>query len=628
MDTLTDLKSRVLFFLFACVACFIAAALYFNLFVDRAYVKVGLEVSQKTDLKIYWAASGQPYSEENIAVTVAKPGKQSYLFFLTDLEGLERLRIDTHEYQGEVVLTSLIIEQEGYETITINSPEELKALQPGAQIASYKIDENGLQIVSSGVDSNYELLLDTHSKEFDWSWVALRLVVLCCVVTLICWFCRSLVTDLGFVPLLLFGIWMLILTMAGISSENVHPDEYVHLAAAQYYTDHWHPPALDDPVLDGTFSVYGVSRLTNGEVYYLFAGKFNSLMESFKLSDYLALRMFNVLLFGCIFFYTVKNLSARMVALPLLISPQIWYIFSYCTSDAFALFIAFIVACQLVDKKSLLHRYLKGDDWWSKAYGLVLLGILFGILFLLKKNYYPFIALVYFCLLGKLFFSGEFYWEKKKAILRLLAMSMLALSLTGAWFGVDYIVHGADRQEKIAALQEENAEEWYKPSNPLEKKHMYMQLKAKGATWQRLIEVDRWAEISFRSGFGVFGYFTISAPFIYYDLVRWSGLWLLSFFFLSVFLRGGIGGSTVAMAVLGLSLALIGVSFYHSWTVDFQPQGRYLLPIIPMLGIAYGMNSEAVYRPVLSISVVVMFLLSLYAFIFQGLLYIPKIVFG
>ncbi len=44
----------------------------------------------------------------------------------------------------------------------------------------------------------------------------------------------------------------------------------------------------------------------------------------------------------------------------IVISPQVWYVFSYFNNDAFPLFIAMILAMQVVDPESSLNRYLSG----------------------------------------------------------------------------------------------------------------------------------------------------------------------------------------------------------------------------------------------------------------------------
>jgi len=495
------------------------------------------------------------------------------------------------------------------------------------QIAESRVDNDGLWVFSSGLDGNFELVPAPEKQGLDLGWLLLRMAVISAIIICLLYCASPLAINLRFVPVLLFGVWVLIITMAAVSKDNSHPDEYVHMAAIGYYQDNWLPPLIDDPAIRNTFSAYGVSRLNNGEVYYLFAGKCYKFFKTFSIPDYFSLRLFNICLFGIIVLYTIRNRYARMVALPFLISSQIWYIFSYCASDAFALFFAFLTACELVNPNSLLHRYLKGDGWGAKLFGFVALGFLLGIVFLLKKNYLPFVVFFYLVLAVKLFLTEEFYWEKKAAIIRLLLITFVGLSFFGLRVGADYYVNGFDREEKILQIQEEMAHTWYKPGTELHKKHVTLYRQARGTTLEEIVKIDRFFEKTFRSSFGVFGYFTISGTQVYYDLVRWSGVLLLVLFLAAIFRGGGLIGSGLAIGALGIAGGLIGIALYHSWAFDFQPQGRYLFPLLPVLGILYGWDYTAINRRLLILGLAPMFLLAMYSFIFEALMRIPRVVF-
>lgn len=617
-------RDRIFQVFSAVFICLMACGLYYHFFIGTAFVEIEIEVAEESEFKIYWAKPGASFAEKRMSVVDVVPGKREYNFFLTDISSINRIRIDTHNYAGKATLIKVLLQQEGLEGIELSSPEAFKQLTPLNHIADFNVSEKGLQVQSNGNDPNFEFILTPHYHGLDPWWLLIRLVCVVVVVLLIMLGGAQLVKDLRFVPLLLFGVLVLIVSMASVSKRNSHPDEYVHMNAVAFYQDNWLPPIVEDPAIRDSYSVYGVSRLNNSEVYYLPAGKFYKLMQPFKLTDTMSLRMFNVALFALIVLYTIKNSAARMVALPLLISPQVWYLFSYCNSDAFALFISFLLGCQLINPQSLLHRYLKGDEWGPRVVGLLVLPLLFGLLFLLKKNYYPFIAFFYLCIGMKVFWSEEYYWEKKEAILRLLVISVVGLAVFGLRIGADYMVNGAERAEKMAVLQEETAHPLYKPSTALDQKHTSLNRKARGVTLQEVIVKDRWFEQTFQSSFGMFGYFTISGPPVYYDLMRWTGTALLAFVVGSIVLRSGLAGGFQALTVLAFSSALIMASLHHSWAVDFQAQGRYLFPFVPMLGILYGLNHKAVNNQVMVLGILSMYLLGFYSFVFQALVRIPK----
>jgi hypothetical protein len=624
MNITTYSKNHTLRYFITATVCFLFCGLYYHFFENKAYVDIEIEVNEKTDFKIYWAGSGQLYSEKNMSGVVANPDCKIYHFFLTDISQVERLRIDTHRYKGESKLKRVFIQQPGWTPISLTTPKEFDRLVPLHQIIEYGIDSKGLSVKSTGEDPYFELLITPQQTKRHMGWLSLRFAALSAIICLLLYCTRTLIKDLRFVPLLLFGVWILIVVMAGISQRNAHPDEYVHLAATSYYRDHWLPPKIEDPAIRNTYSVYGYSRLNISEAYYIFAGKFNRLLDEFKLPPHFSLRIFNVLLFGLLLLSTVKNKYARMIALPFLLSPQIWYLFSYCNSDAFALFCAFLVGCQLVDPESMLYSYLRDNRWTAKISMGAFLSVLLGTTFLLKRNYYPFILFFYICLGLNVFLNKDFSEKKKKLLTLLLLITTAGLLLAGIRIGAGYMVNGFDRQEKIARLHEELAHPWYKESTELHKKHINLYRKARGASLYEIVADDRWFERSFQTGFGVFGYSSINAPSIYYDLVRWTGVSLLIFVFSSIFWRGGLVGSGLALSTLGLSLMLISVSLYHSWTADFQAQGRYLLPILPMLGILYATTYRAINNSILSSCVFLMYCLGVYSFIFQGLMHIPK----
>jgi hypothetical protein len=438
---------------------------------------------------------------------------------------------------------------------------------------------------------------------------------------------HRLLRDFRFVPILLFGILLLVIAMARISAPHVHPDEYVHLAAAKYYFNNWLPPVIEDPAIRHTYSVYGASRLNNGEVYYLFAGKVGKFYSLLHVSEPFSLRLLNVLLFGIIFLLTSHCKYARIAALPCLVSPQIWYVFGYCNSDAFAIFVTFLMTWQIIDPKSLLSRHLKGGNRFSDLLAPVAIGCLLGIVLLLKKNYYPFVAFVLLVLAVKLFWETGFTQQRKRAARCLLVIIVIACGVMGLRVGIDYSVNGLDRSEKMAQLMEITADPLYNPKTPFEEQHFYLSRKARGVSLRYIITQDKWCEKTFRTGFGSYGYFTISGSDTYYNLVRWTGTILLLGTVGSIFFRGGWLGAGLSSGAIGLSGALICVALYFSWAFDFQAQGRYLFPVFAILGLLYGWGRKLVQQELFCLGVMLMTCLGVYSFIFQGLLLIPRITF-
>jgi hypothetical protein len=601
---------------FTVLLCLLGCVYYYLFFYNRGFVELDIEVEQKTQFKLYWSSGSKPFSEKNRSVVTLFPGQRTYSFFLTNLSKVERLRVDPFQYSGSGTLNRLTLSQVGYESLVV----DFRELAPLQDVAVFEVAPDRLFLQSSGVDPFFLLELDLTRTPVNWLLEAGRYVLICLIVVIVVAGCIPLARDFAFVPVLFAVILSLIVVMAVVSKRNAHPDEYVHLAASIYYQQHLLPPEIEDPDIEKTYSVYGISRLNNGEIYYLLAGKFSKLLEGLKIERLLALRSFNILLFGLILVYTVKSVSARLVALPFLLTPQLWYIFSYCVSDALGLFLCFLAGCELVRDSSSLNCLLDRDRKASLRH-LLLVALLLGSMFLLKINYYPFILLVYAFIVWRWFKNPE---DRMSIVTRIAAVTIIALAFAGLRVGADYYVNGGERSEKLALMQEKTAHHWYKPSTELSKKHVSMYMKERGTTLKGLLVKHNWFAHSFQTGFGKYGYFTISGSETYYRLVKWSVIVFLVFLCGAVAIRGDTEGRLLALLVGGFALALIGASVHRSWTIDFQAQGRYLFPILPMIGVVLARNRQAIDNKVFILLTMQLFFLSLYSFIFIALPAIPR----
>jgi len=601
---------------FALAICLLGCAYYFLFFYNRAFVELEIEAEHKSIFKLYWTSGDKPFSEKKSSSVRLKPGKGSYTFFFTDLGRVDKIRVDPFQYEGRGTIHRLTLSQSGYETVEV----DLASLEPLNQIEKSEGGLSGLLIISTGSDPFLLLQPDLIKNPVNWALETARYALICSLTLLIIYGFSPLGKEFKFVPVLFAAVLTLVVVMAATSKRNAHPDEYVHLEASKYYQNYWLPPKVDDPEIEQTYSVYGVSRLNNGEVYYLLAGKFSRLLEVLAIDQLLALRSFNLLLFGLIFLYTVKSVPARLVALPFLLTPQLWYIFSYCVSDALGLFLCFLAGCEIVRDNSSLNRLLNRDRKASLRH-LLLVAVLLGSMFLLKINYYPFILLVYAFIVWHWFRNPE---DRRSITTRIAAVTIIALAFAGFRIGADYYVNGGERSEKLALMQEKTAHHWYKPSTELNKKHVSMYFKQRGVTLKEMIVKYRWFAHSFQTGFGKYGYFTISGSDTYYRLMKWSVIVFLVFLGGAVAFRGDTEGRLLALLVCGLALALVAASVHRSWTIDFQAQGRYLFPILPMIGVVLARNRQAIDNKVFILLTMQLFLLSLYSFIFIALPAIPR----
>lgn len=447
-------------------------------------------------------------------------------------------------------------------------------------------------------------------------------------------------SENGFSPhfilkILLIAAIILSAVMALTSNFNRHPDEVHHLAAAQYYTNHFFPPEIGDPAVKDSYSVFGVSYLNYHWAEYLFAGKFMLLVSPAVQNPLIAARFFSIFLFSILaifFIYRSKNDNSEFI-IPcfLLVTPQVWYIFGYVNNDAFALFVSIIAAYQIAYPKSLLNKFLASDALSANLSGGIWFGVLAGLLLIVKPNYWTFLVFIALWFLVAFPFNARIL--KKFAFMLLIAGAILTFRI-----GLDFYVNGEtnfagfsyvnkffgnfETTGKLLAYQEEIAEEGCKPSTPakdLTNSCKDLKLKEKGLSLPEIFTEKKWHESSFKSFLGVYGYMNIWA----------SGRYYLPFFLLYLafglyvifsVIRSRNKKSIVQLAITALACFLtIFISVMLSWIYAYQPQGRYLFPVIGMIGLFIYANRQHLNNLIVHAFITGAFLFSIYSFIFWGL---------
>src|SRR3954469_11051668 len=178
---------------------------------------------------------------------------------------------------------------------------------------------------------------------------------------------------------------VLVAVMAWVSAFNAHPDELYHVRAAEYYIQHWLPPRVGDPATLASYGPYGWSYLVEFDPVYFFAGKLAQLLSLLPLETYQLFRVFQLLLLVlCVLLVMVHD--GRWIVVPLLISPQIWYVFSYFNSDAFPLFLSGLLGFTVFRRASPLLAVGEGSSRTGVIVSVVTAGALLGLLCLSKAN--------------------------------------------------------------------------------------------------------------------------------------------------------------------------------------------------------------------------------------------------
>jgi hypothetical protein len=365
----------------------------------------------------------------------------------------------------------------------------------------------------------------------------------------------------------------LMLLIVIVSQFNAHPDEDVHLEAAKFYISHWLPPVVGDASTEHAYSNYGASYLDWPDTVYLFAGKFIALLRFTGWPPYLLVRLFNFSLFVLLFLVLLRASAEFRVPLYaiLLLSPQIWYVYSYFNSDAFSFLVGI---CLMIE----LFKFIGNPE---KDYPAVKVGVLLGILMVAKRNYYvlfPFVGAV--ALWHSIFFC-------KTGQRRSLAKKWLRVILISAIIGLPKIVYqewvnGFALDHARVVQMERTAARGFKPSQAGEPyAPWFVRMRARGHTAQELLLSYQWPWTTFRSTVGLYGWMDHFGPNWYY----WTMLLLYLLLFgrlclpLQPFAFRDL--TLIVITILG-AIALSVASFLLSWVSSYQPQGKYLFPVFCM----------------------------------------------
>jgi hypothetical protein len=415
----------------------------------------------------------------------------------------------------------------------------------------------------------------------------------------------------------------LILAMALLTKFNAHPDEYLHFETARYFVSHWWPAALNDPVIAPTFSHYGFSYMSDLDASYFLMGKFMALFQGWLVTPEIAGRLFNVLLFVFLAVWVARRLRTSLAPFILLISPQVWYVFSYVNGDAWALFVAMLIVVQLADQQSALGSYLESKTWSGSLQGAVLFALLLALMIMAKRNYYLFLLFVAF-VAGWTALTHRGWPIRVHALQR---WTVVLLLVAGFYFPLR-IAHQALNGFDIPRMQLEQAEKYaaphFKPSEIAAGTGSgRLVLRKQGVPFGELFTERGWLIQSFQSFCGVYRWMSLKGSDYYYLLMCLLYATLVVLLLMRM-ARLSWQDALFTAGVLATASLVVLISAYHSWTADYQPQGRYLFPILPMFAFLFHRYRDALRSRAFYVLFGCLFAGSIYSFIFTALRNIPK----
>lgn len=628
---------------------FIFLVIQLSLYPSETTLYINLtSSSQKNVFQVFYDL-GNGYREEySVRRPVAKE-KHQVLSFPLPPRAIKHLRIDPGHSPGEVYIQSLTLRYQNFFRVRelMWTPQDiLKDFVPLNHIDRFLEKEHLLYLRSTDKDPYFAIKypLDLFDNLLEYlSFFALGFAIgMLFIQTL--WKCLlSLFAQIRqtFIPSSIIRysfifVLALMSVMAVTSAYNHHPDEHHHFLAAEYYINHWFPPEIGEPSVRHTYSVYGSSYLNYYWIEYLLIGKFAGLLSPALIENpVVAARLFNVLLFSLlivVFFHRSHKNTQELVALcAVLITPQVWYIFAYVNNDAFPLCLSLLVISEITYLQSPFNKFLLDTKNLSGGF---LLGLLLGLLLISKQNYYIFILFI-----GGLFFLRSVNVKASKISIdktllwKYIFVFSIACFILVAKFSLDIATNGESTyfrsllsphttNSKLLDYEERVAHAAFKPSlikNHSEKSYFSLRLREKGLAYSELFSKWQWHEISFKSFVGYYGYMSIAAPQTYYTIMKILYLAFFLFLFLSV-LRSQHQETLLAMG--GILLGMVGtvlISSYHSWTMDFQAQGRYLFPIISLLGFLLYQVRHVLSHFITQTLILSLVGCSVYSFIFVAL---------
>ncbi len=601
----------------------LAASVAIHDLMSTAYVEIEIHAERPTGISIYWAGENQNYSEKRVHHTRIYPHNHHYKLLIGDLDNIRRIRFDPLTNPGRVLIREFSIYEYGHDPLRLRDPASLSQLQPFRHIDDWHIGKGGLAVESASHDPQLQLILDeppapTGGFVTGFAWRVAGFIFLCVLIARsLKWIAR----DYQFVPYVMLVAFTLIMIMATTSRINAHPDEYVHILAARYYIDHDRPPPACAEDTLHTYSPYGVSRLNSLEISYFLTGKFAGALGFLPISESFRLRYFNLSLFALLVILSVRSIPFRLICLPVLASPQVWYVFSYVNSDAFALFTTLIAAHQLVSPESMLRNALADARARNRLPRFIGLGSLAAALLLIKKNFFVadlfmgiWVALVY------LMATDRRVWIYVKRLAPAVVVSMLLLAW---WLYAHEAANDFNRGPTIEQCSERMAHDSYRRHAPPEKLSPTLYWRDKGLPFTALFE-HHWGTKVFYSSFGHFGYLEILGPPTYYQLVAVLLLVFVAYLLYDVMRSGSRIDKFTVLAGIGMFCLILSLTLWKAWTKDFQPQGRYFFPMVTIIGMTLAVVRASLRPRIVSSLFVALFLLSTYFFVFVGLLGIRK----
>lgn len=375
---------------------------------------------------------------------------------------------------------------------------------------------------------------------------------------------------------------------ASVIPFNDAPDEGLRYRIPLYIFNHNRLPLGNDPEI--ITDLWGVSYGYQPMLAYQFAAFVMELTAFFKLTNehlYLAARFANVLLSTgtavTVLAIGRKCFTAQralLLASLVCLLPSYVFTTSYVNTDGLAIFSTALI----------FYAWVRGLEkhWDLKSCLLLAIGV--ALCALSYYNAYGTIVASAVIYLGDYFIHRK-KWPVKRFLLSGLLMIALVLILAGWWFVRSAILYDGDilGLRSTNALGEALASDAFKPSlHQTPQKDGWSVIKMLFVPYNPLYAEKpsqlNWIILTYISFLGLFGYMVIKMNKIAYILLcAIQGLGGIGFL---LWLKKHLSKlkkprNLLWAIVLAIAIVMpVALSIYYSFASDYQPQGRYILPLL------------------------------------------------
>lgn len=388
--------------------------------------------------------------------------------------------------------------------------------------------------------------------------------------------------------LLVAVLFTMYLHLAIVLPMEQAPDEAMRYDLAKWIYEHMALPIGNEAEI--VSPVWGVSYAYNPYLPSMLAALLMRVASIFDASEQtllVAARMVSVLASCgsvCLCFRIGPHLFKRRGSPYLLAAlvglwPQVVFLSAYHNNDAFSLFSCFLI----------LYFLLAGRREHWPVHRCIGLGVAISLCLLTYYYAYGWVLIsVVFCIVSCIR-DSEITDKAKFIVQRSLLVAGIILLCAGWYFIRNVVIYGGDILGMTAA-REFKAEyalthEVHWPNPP----------QKQGLSFSDMLFSSGWMLTTLESYIGKFGYMTTELPkaiYMAYSILVLCGLLLAGY---RVVARRRKKDWLLAATLLAAAVIPMFVSAYGSYTIDYQPQGRYIISSLPAVDCAIVLGYEQLY---------------------------------